>query len=107
MGKKYIESNIIEYNNVRKITGFECVCKCETDTCYYIKEFRYSNDNILWSDYRFLNNDNLSKVNTNENKLYIQYRFTPSTDEVKLSVESISLNILYPDDVDNPIPECY
>lgn len=104
---KYIESNIIEYNNVRKITGFECICKHETDTCYYIKEFRYSNDNILWSDYKLLNNSNLLNINTNENKLYVQYRFTPTNDETKLDVESISLKVLYSNDVDNPIPNCY
>ena len=106
MSNKVIESNVIEYSNVREIIGFICDTTGETDSCFYEKHFRYSTDNILWSDYRSLNNKNLGKVQTNGNTLYIQYRFTQHGEGV-LTVENISLNMLYSKDVDKVIPDCY
>lgn len=106
MSKKYIESNKIEYSDVKKIIGFTCEITDENDTCYFNKQFRYSTDNILWSDYRDLTNEELGKVKPDGNKLYIQYRFT-QVGQGELSVENISLDVVYNMDVDKPIPDCF
>lgn len=106
MSKTYIESNIIEYSNVKNIFGFTCTIKGENETCFYKKEFKHSNDNILWSDYKGLTNENLGKIKPNGNKLYIQYRFTPIGNG-NLSVENISLNVRYNGEGEKIIPDCY
>ncbi|MCM1217043.1 MAG: hypothetical protein NC548_21300 [Lachnospiraceae bacterium] len=106
MTKKYIESNVIEYNEVREIFGFTCNIRGESESCFYNKEFRYSTDNILWSDYKGLTNKNLAGVKVNGNKLYVQYRFT-QVGIGTLKVEDISLNVAYAKDVDKVIPDCY
>lgn len=106
MSNKVIESNVIEYSNVREIVGFSCDITGETDSCFYEKQFRYSTDNILWSDYKGLSNKNLTGIKINGDSLYIQYRFTQHGEGV-LSVENISLNMLYSKDVDKVIPDCY
>jgi hypothetical protein len=105
MAKKYIESNIITYTDIKNIFGYTCEIKGETELCYYKKEFRYSTDNILWSDYRELSNKNLSNVVTSGGNLYIQYRFT-QVGEGKLSVESISLDF-DSSSQEKSIPDCY
>ena len=106
MAKKYIESNVIEYENVRKIFGFTCEVRGENESCFFNKEFRYSTDNILWSDYKELTNKNLAGVKINGDKLYIQYRFTQVGSGV-LNVENISLDVKYPKEIDKVIPDCY
>lgn len=106
MAKKYIESNIIEYKDVTKILGFTCRIKGETSECYYQKEFRYSNDNILWSDYRGLSEKNLGTVKPEGSTLYVQYRFT-QVGLGLLSVEDISLNVVYGNGENSIIPDCY
>ena len=107
--KKYITSNVIEYNNVKEISGFNCVVTGENENNYYKKEFRYSVDKILWSDYMELTNKNLSKINLSEGDvLYIEYRFEKiGDDDVELTVESISLDVEYINNVESPIPACY
>ena len=40
MAKKYIESNVIEYENVRKIFGFTCEVRGENESCFFNKEVR-------------------------------------------------------------------
>lgn len=106
MSKKYIESNVIEYTDVDKIKGFNCVVKGETPSLFYKKEFRYSTDNILWSDYRTLSDENLGGVKPVKNKVYIQYRFTQSGVGT-LSVQNISLDIVNSSDTTPVIPECF
>ena len=56
-------SNVLEYNNIKQILGFKANISGETNNVYYDKEFRYSSDGILWSDYKQLTNDNLSNIN--------------------------------------------
>ena len=105
MAKIYIESNVLEYNNIKNIFGYNAVITGENSNTFYNKEFRYSSDNILWSDYKELTNKNLTKVPIYNNKVYIQYRFTKiGTDE--LSVESISLDVDFVKD-EGGIPNCY
>lgn len=106
MSKTYVESNIIEYNDVKNIFGFTCNVRGENGTCYYQKEFRYSIDNILWSDYKGLTNENLSKVKPDGDKLYIQYKFT-QVGIGTLSIDNISLNVVYSNSVEKVIPDCY
>lgn len=107
MGKKVIESNVIEYSGIEDVSGFTCVTVPEeNESLYFEKEFRYSSDKILWSDYKSLTNKNLSTIKKYDDNLYIQYRFTQVGDG-DLSVESISLDVDYVNDQENPIPECY
>lgn len=104
----YITSNVIEYKNIKSISGFNCVVKNEDENNYYKKEFRYSVDKILWSDYKELTNKNLSKVIVSDGILYIEYKFTKvGSEDVELSVESISLDVEYIDNNISPIPACY
>lgn len=106
MSKKYIESNVIEYGDVDKLKGFTCIVRGETATCYYQKEFRFSTDNILWSDYRTLTNENLGKVRPVNNKVYIQYKFT-QVGVGTLSVQKISLDVVNSSDTTSVIPDCF
>lgn len=105
--KNYITSNVIEYKDIKSISGFDCIVKNEDENNYYKKEFRYSVDKILWSDYKELTNKNLSKISVSP-ILYIQYRFTKiGSDDVELSVESITLDVEYMNNIQSPIPACY
>ena len=106
MTKGIIESNVMEYTGIKSLTGFTCVVTGETDKVYYDKEFRYSSDKILWSDYKSLTNKNLSGVKIYDNKVYIQYKFT-QVGPGDLTVESISLDVDYVNDKESPIPECF
>lgn len=105
MDKKYIESNIIEYKNIKHIFGYKINTIGENENSYYNKKFRYSNDNILWSDYKRLNNNNLSNIPINGDTLYIQYRFEQVGNN-SLSVEKISLDVEYNNNKSG-IPECH
>ena len=99
-------SNILEYNNIKSILGFTADISGETNSVYFDKEFRYSPDGILWSDYKQLTNDNISSVNIYGGKIYLQYRFT-QVGIGNLSINNISLNVVYKDDVESVIPECF
>ena len=96
---------MMEYSGIQSLTGFTAVIRGETDETYYDKEFRYSADKILWSDYKQLTNKNLSAVKIYDDKVYIQYRFTKNGPG-ELSVESISLDVDYVKDP-TVIPECF
>lgn len=99
-------SNILEYNNIKQIFGFTANISGETNNVYFDKEFRYSSDGILWSDYKQLTNDNLSNINVYDGKIYLQYRFT-QVGNGNLSINSISLDVDYNSDVESVIPECF
>ena len=99
-------SNILEYNNIKHIFGFTANISGETNYVYYDKEFRYSSDGILWSDYKELTNDNLSNINVYDGKIYLQYRFT-QVGNGNLSINSISLDVDYNSEVESVIPECF
>ena len=51
MFSENMTSNVLEYNNINRILGFTTSIIGETNNVYYHKEFRYSSDGILWSDY--------------------------------------------------------
>ena len=105
MAKGVIESNVMEYSGIQALTGFTAVIRGENEQTHYDKEFRYSSDKILWSDYKQLTNKNLSAVKIYDDKVYIQYKFTQVGDG-DLSVESISLDVDYVKD-ETVIPECF
>ena len=105
MSKQYIESNVIEYQDIKRVLGYKCSIAGETDILYYTKEFRYSSDKILWSDYKELNDKNLSDITVYDNKLYIQYKFT-QVGTGKLSVRNISLDVETTSE-NNGIPDCF
>ena len=105
MAKGVIESNVMEYSGIQALTGFTAVIRGENEQTYYDKQFRYSSDKILWSDYKQLTNKNLSSVKIYDDKVYIQYKFTQVGDG-DLSVESISLDVDYVKD-ETVIPECF
>lgn len=107
MSNKVIESNVMEYTGIRDVTGFTCVTiPAETETLYFEKEFRYSSDKILWSDYKQMTNKNLSAIKKYDDTVYIQYRFKQVGDG-NLTVESISLDVDYVNDTESVIPECF
>ena len=100
-------SNILEYNNIKQILGFTANISGETDYVYYDKEFRYSSDGILWSDYKELTNENLSNITVYGGKVYLQYRFT-QVGSGNLSINNISLDVDYNiGEVESVIPECF
>lgn len=104
---KIIESNIIEYKGIKDISGYTCVTVPEeTESLYFEKEFRYSSDKILWSDYKSLTNKNLSTIKKYDNNVYVQYRFK-QVGEGDLNVDSISLDVDYVNDQESPIPDCF
>ena len=108
MSNRVIESNVMEYTGIKDISGFTCVTVPEeTDALYFEKEFRYSSDKILWSDYKPLTNKNLSAVKKYDDTVYVQYKFR-QVGEGSLSVESITLDVDYVNDSNNNvIPECF
>ena len=99
-------SNILEYNNIKQILGFTANISGETNNVYFDKEFRYSSDGILWSDYKQLTNDNLSNINVYDGKIYLQYRFT-QVGIGNLFINNISLNVEYANREQSVIPECF
>lgn len=104
-----IESNVMEYSGIKALTGVTYETFGETDETKFIKEFRYSSDKILWSDLKELNNKNISSVKIYDNKVYIQYVFTPTGPRElnENNIESISLDVDYVNDNESPIPECF
>ena len=104
-----IESNVMEYSGIKALTGVTYKTFGETDETKFIKEFRYSSDKILWSDLKELNNKNISSVKIYDNKVYIQYVFTPTGPRElnENNIESISLDVDYVNDNESPIPECF
>lgn len=105
MARGIIESNVMEYTGIKSISGYTCIVNGEDENSYYDKEFRYSEDKILWSDYKPLTNKNLSMVKIYDNKVYVQYRFR-QVGEKELNVESITLDVDYVKE-ESPIPDCF
>ena len=101
-------SNILEYNNIKQILGFKANISGETNSVYYNKEFRYSPDKILWSDYKQLTNENLANVSISDGKIYLQYRFT-QVGNGNLVINNISLDVDYNKEIqtESVIPECF
>lgn len=99
-------SNILEYNNIKRFLGFTANISGETNDVYFDKEFRYSSDGILWSDYKQLTNENLLNITVYDGTIYLQYRFT-QVGIGSLSISNISLDVEYNTEVKSVIPECF
>lgn len=92
-----IISLVSPYKGVKSIVGFVDSIIGEDTLNYFDKEFRWSTDNITYSDYQELNNTNLQYLLLNPTNLFwIQYRYTVVALEYgnTLTFESISLETL-------------
>ena len=95
-----MESNIIEYTGINDILGVTVIRGGRISDDNSDLTFRYSADKILWSDYKPLNNKNLSSIKVYDQKVYIQYQTNGiEPDSISLDVDNIG--------EENPIPECY
>ncbi len=64
-----MESNIIEYTGINDILGVTVIRNGKVSDDNSDLTFRYSADKILWSDYKPLNNKNLSSINVYDQKV--------------------------------------
>jgi len=91
-----IISLVSPYREVKNITGFVDTIIGEDTLNYFDKEFRWSTDNVTYSDYQELNTTNLQHLVLNPTNLFwIQYRYTAVALEYDhtLTFESISLEV--------------
>lgn len=92
-----IISLVSPYQGVKNIIGFVDLIIGEDTLNYFDKEFRWSIDNVTYSDYQELNNTNLQHLLLNPTNLFwIQYRYTVVALEYgnTLTFESVSLETL-------------
>ena len=97
IGDSIIISLVSPYLRVKSVTGFIDHVIGEDTMNYFDKEFRWSTDNVTYSDYQELNSTNLQALNLNPNNpFWIQYRYTAAALETghELTFESISLEVL-------------
>lgn len=94
IGESILISLINPYKNVVRVLSFNDEVLGEESTSQIRKEFKWSTDNILYSDYIDLTQDNLQRLNLDpKNNFWIAYKYTAiSLDpEVELIFKSISL----------------
>lgn len=97
IGDSIIISLVSPYLRVKSVTGFVDHVIGEDTMNYFDKEFRWSIDNVTYSDYQELNSTNLQALHLNPNNpFWIQYRYTVAALETghELTFESISLEVL-------------
>lgn len=97
IGDSIIISLVLPYLRVKTVTGFIDVVIGEDTLNYFDKEFRWSIDNVTYSDYQELNFTNLQNLDLNPNNpFWIQYRYTVAAIEFghEMTFESISLEVL-------------
>jgi hypothetical protein len=97
IGDSIVISLVSPYLRVRSVTGFVDHVIGEDTVNYFDKEFRWSTDNVTYSDYQELNSSNLLALNLNPNNpFWIQYRYTVVALETghEMTFESISLEVL-------------
>lgn len=75
--QSFIISTIEPYLNVVEISDFEVdITPCETENLYYQKYYRWSTDNVTYTDWIPLNQTNLKNMYIDpEMPLYIEYKF--------------------------------
>lgn len=94
------------YTNVAAIKDVVVNVFGESEICYYDKDFRISQDGILYSDYKEITTSNLRRINIDPTKpLYIQYRFT-QVDDGELQVNGVKINVEYGDGQSTTNPVC-
>jgi len=97
LGDSIVISLVSPYQRVKSVTGFIDHVIGEDTLNYFDKEFRWSTDNVTYSDYQELNNTNLQALVLNPNNpFWIQYRYTVAAIEFghEMTFESISLEVL-------------
>jgi hypothetical protein len=85
------------YLNVISVQGYVDVVEGEDTNNYFIKEFRWSVDNAIYSDYADLTDANLQALLLDPNQpFWIQYKYTCAALETghTLTFESISLEVV-------------
>jgi hypothetical protein len=77
LGDSIVISLVTPYLRVKSVTGYIDVVIGEDTLNYFDKEFRWSTDNVTYSDYQELNFSNLQNLLLNpSNPFWIQYRYT-------------------------------
>jgi hypothetical protein len=97
LGDSIVISLVTPYLRVKSVTGYIDVVIGEDTLNYFDKEFRWSTDNVTYSDYQELNSTNLQNLLLNpSNPFWIQYRYTVAAIEFghEMTFESISLEVL-------------
>ena len=97
IGDSIVISLVAPYLRVKSVTGFIDYVIGEDTLNYFDKEFRWSTDNVTYSDYQELNSSNLQGLLLNPaNPFWIQYRYTVAEIEFghEMTFESISLELL-------------
>lgn len=94
IGESILISLINPYKNVVRVLSFIDEVLGEESSSQLKKEFKWSVDNILYSDYIDLTFDNLQKLNLDpKNNFWISYKYTAIAldPEVELIFKSVSL----------------
>ena len=97
LGDSIVISLVTPYLRVKSVTGYIDEVIGEDTLNYFDKEFRWSTDNVTYSDYQELNSTNLQNLALNPNNpFWIQYRYTVAAIEFghEMTFESISLEVL-------------
>lgn len=94
IGESILISLINPYKNVVRVLSFNLDVSGENSSAQLKKEFRWSIDNITYSDYQELSNENLLSIRlSSSNSFWIEYRLTVESldPEEDLIFRSISL----------------
>jgi hypothetical protein len=97
IGDSIVISLVSPYLRVRSVVGYTDHVIGEDTMNSFDKEFRWSTDNVTYSDYQELNDSNLEALHLNPlNPFWIQYRYTVSAIEPghTMTFESISLEVM-------------
>lgn len=97
IGDSIVISLVSPYLRVKSIVGYTDQVIGEDTMNAFDKEFRWSTDNVTYSDYQELNDSNLRALYLNPaNPFWIQYRYTVTAIEPghTMTFESISLEVM-------------
>jgi hypothetical protein len=94
IGESLLISLVAPYKNLTSILSYEDVVEGEDSMNSLKKEFRWSVDNVTYSDYLALNADNLRMLSLNpKNPFWIQYRYTVETLEPGHEMDFVSISL--------------
>ncbi len=94
IGESLLISLISPYEHVESIISYEDVVEGADSMNSFKKEFRWSIDNVTYSDYINLNADNLRILSLNpKNPFWIQYRYTVETLEPGHTLTFVSISL--------------
>lgn len=96
IGESILISINSPYSNVKEVLSYEDVVEGENTANFFTKEFRWSKDDVIYSDYTELTNANLQALLLDPTEpFWIQYRYTVAALETgnTLTFVSISLEV--------------